>query len=249
MKRDFLVILIIVLLFLVAGINNCVLQHEENKAKIKDHIEILGLSNYSSKEISNEFVSKEKKEMHVNPLDFPPEQTIGYIESPTLFSYPIWYSNNLKYSYLGGCDDARKKVMKDAFSIVEKYSDNLIKFNEEIGNENADILIYCSSSSEAPETERHWKILGEGGPVQHYPINGYNIITKGVIFLYEYQCSNEASSGLHELLHVLGFNHVNKSGDIMYPKSNCLSEVKNHTKDSLKKIYSIFNKFNTTSLL
>ncbi len=104
---------------------------------------------------------------------------------------------------------------------------------------NPEIEVFCDSTA---KIEGNLFIAGEGGPTNITTAGEFNVITKGKItLLRESKCPNP-NIGLHELLHVLGFDHTNDPTDIMYPVSDCDQELKNYTLDLINTLYSIPSK-------
>jgi hypothetical protein len=231
---------ILLLVFSIA-INSCV--DNENNTKILSN-ELINDTNFSEIETTPEPELKNKA--YESFLDDTPAFNL---QSPTTIPNPIWYTNSISYSFFS-CDNLlfKQKQMRDAFNTASKISNNLIQFKEMNYNSDADISVYCLSASETPKDGRI-KTVGLGGPSKYYPINGYSVIVKGRIDIYETQCSGGAME-LHELLHVLGFDHVeNDSRDLMSPMSDCDSIVKEHTKNDLIAIYSTFKDINKTKII
>ena len=139
--------------------------------------------------------------------------------------------NNFAYSF-ENCDANKMQRMKQAFSEISSAT-GIITFAE---SQNADIMIGCSS--DYLEKEKNVFVAGEGGPSEIYNSSWYPAILKGKILLYESECRAPVVE-LHELLHVFGFEHINKSDYIMYPYVNCSLHLNQEYVNILKNLYSI----------
>ena len=141
--------------------------------------------------------------------------------------------NNISYS-TNNCDKTRIEKIKYAFSIIREKT-GLISFYPV--QTTPDISVECSRNTTLNEEES--VIVGEGGPVEIYNSQLYPSIMRGEIKIYEVSyCYNYPVLELHELMHVFGFNHVNKSDDIMYPYKDCDQRLGQEYIDFLKKLYN-----------
>ena len=144
--------------------------------------------------------------------------------------------NNLTYFIESACSENKQSKMLEAFSEITMLTE-IISFTESSNPDSADILVGCSKDSY--QTEENTFVAGEGGPTKFLNLSFYPIILKGKILLYnEHECSQPITE-LHELLHVFGFEHLNKTSSIMYPYINCEQEIDNEIIDFLKRLYSI----------
>jgi hypothetical protein len=230
-----ILIFLVVSTLLLCGINSC----EQSQVYSE---------NNGSKNITIEAQAQQPERAYQpynSILDSHPIMSIGVLKSETLMQNPIWYTNKIKYAYRDECDYVVKGQMEEAFDILANISEDILDFSE---SDDADIDIYCTISAPTAES-KHMKTVGEGGPSKYYEINNYSVIVEGELYLYEYQCSEEASSQLHELLHVFGFAHSDNAQDTMYPKSNCLASLSGDLKRDIKNIYGIYNLINETKII
>jgi hypothetical protein len=184
-------------------------------------------------------------------LDKSPAYTIGGITTPMVITNPIFYTNHISYSFIG-CESffSRREEMVRAFNrITNLTKGKLTFFDRGAEDEKADIKVHCMSTSEAPTTHTT-ETTGQGGPTGYYPINEYSIIVGGEIYIYNYECSGDSSMQLHELFHVLGFDHVNRPDDIMYYLSkNCDTSIGAETMGALNQLYGIYKRVNGTKII
>lgn len=150
--------------------------------------------------------------------------------------------NNLTYSFKQTCGMKDIADMKKAFSVIQTKT-GIITFKEisQRNNENADIEITCSE--EEFKSSSNTFVAGEGGPTEFYNNTIYPIIIKGTIKLYKPQYETQKCEDplveIHELLHVFGFEHYNKTDSIMYPYLSCSQEIGEEYIQYLKQLYSI----------
>ena len=88
--------------------------------------------------------------------------------------------NPISYKFDGDCDSEERKNMLDAFNIVSEMI-NQMTFSEVFSS--PDIEISCSIN-EPPEIEGNYFVAGEGGAKEIIQTGRYNIITTGIILLY-----------------------------------------------------------------
>jgi hypothetical protein len=82
-------------------------------------------------------------------------------------------------------------------------------------------------------------IAGEGGPTNITKGKDLNVIFQGTILLIRDSKCSEPNVALHELFHVLGFNHSENSNNIMYYVSKCRQEISDDMVDLINELYSI----------
>lgn len=146
-------------------------------------------------------------------------QNMRFSESP--ISYKIY-----------DCPLNKKTNMIDAFG---KLSDlTILNFYESSSNE--DISVYCDSST---KIEEGLFIAGEGGPTNITKSGEFNIISKGRILLFRESSCAIPNIAIHELLHVLGFDHVDDHNNIMYPVAKCSQEISQETIKTINTLYSV----------
>jgi hypothetical protein len=147
--------------------------------------------------------------------------------------------NKLSYFISKDCSEEKIQRMLEAFEIVTNKTE-IIKFYSTKNEKGSDILIGCSSNSY--ETEKNVFIAGEGGPTSYINLSLYPVIARGKIILYnETSCKNNELpvTELHELFHVFGFDHINKTEDIMYSYVDCKQKINPELINMLVDLYSI----------
>lgn len=142
--------------------------------------------------------------------------------------------NNILYEFSNNCNEERKERMKKAFSVLQEKT-KIILFQE--NKDKADIIISCTE--EDLKKEENVFIAGEGGPSKFINSTVYPLILEGKIFLYQNVNCKSPLLELHEILHTLGFKHLNKKDSVMYPYSDCSQELGEEYISYLKELYSI----------
>lgn len=124
-----------------------------------------------------------------------------------------------KISYkIQDCPLSQKDEMERAFDIIEDItilSFYSVDFDEEIS-------INCDSTA---KIEEGLFIAGEGGPTNVIKTEKFSVILKGGILLIKESSCKEPAVALHELLHVLGFDHSENPKNMMYSVSKCGQEI------------------------
>ena len=184
----------------------------------------------------------EKLEVNVPILQETHEQEVFEIKQ--FYSNMKFNHNKISYFIDNNCNSVKRNRMIHAFEgLEEKVS--IISFYEK--KENHDILVSCSENIQERELEEKHFVAGEGGAKTIIPTGRYNIINDGVILLYD---NNEIkiveceypNVELHELMHVLGFEHSNNKKSLMYPFiESCDQILDDSIVEQLKKIYSQSN--------
>ncbi len=161
-----------------------------------------------------------------------PDFSIGENSQALQFYENMRFPSSTITYRIGSCTIQKKEDMKRAFTIVAQKTD--LSFVEVGGNE--EITVNCESKS---KIEGGLFIAGEGGPTNITKAGEFNVITKGQILLLKDSSCPNPNIAIHELLHVLGFDHTNNPRDIMYPVSRCDQEISNGTIEIINTLYSI----------
>jgi len=139
-------------------------------------------------------------------------------------------SSNISYRIVD-CSLEKSSNMIDAFNFIADQT--VLEFYSV--DDGQEITVTCGS--EIKESEQGFFIAGEGGPTNITSTDRYNVISSGkVLLLRESRCP-QSNIGIHELLHVLGFDHSTESRSIMYPISSCSQVV---TEDIFQAIDAVY---------
>ncbi len=146
--------------------------------------------------------------------------------------------NSISYKIHSDCSNEKKERMISAFN---ELSNKVGVISFYYNNENFDIEVSCSERTNL-SIQKDFFIAGEGGPKEIIRTGNYNIITSGVILLYDnakgVKCS-WPNIELHELLHVFGFAHSEDENSLMYSYlESCNQVLDEDIINSLKKLYS-----------
>lgn len=155
------------------------------------------------------------------------------LSSQSIQFYPNMRFSESSISYrIDNCPLSKREKMIEAFQTIEGLS--LLKFYPV--NSDEEIYVTCDSKT---RIDGGLFIAGEGGPVNITKSGEFNVIHNGKILLLRNSNCEKPNVGTHELLHVLGFDHVNDSKSIMYPVSNCDQVIDPSIIEILDNIYSI----------
>jgi len=177
---------------------------------------------------------------------FFPFDEIDFVKSNgnTNFTLPDSTSNKMQFyenmrfpepkiSYkIDNCPIKRKYDMIEAFSILSNKT--ILNFYEVASNE--EITVYCEEQQKYSEG---LFIAGEGGPTNITSSGEFNTITHGKILLLKDSDCTSPNIAIHELLHVLGFEHSQNKNNILYNISKCDQEISTDIIELLNKLYSI----------
>ena len=140
-------------------------------------------------------------------------------------------SSEISYK-IEDCTLQKTQNMLGAFEVIS--ANTILNFYEVAKNEQ--ITIYCDSKN---KIEQGLFIAGEGGPTNITKAGEFNIITHGKILLIKESTCPKPNIAIHELLHVLGFDHVADPNNIMYEISRCNQEISPTTIDLINLLYAI----------
>jgi hypothetical protein len=139
---------------------------------------------------------------------------------------------NLSYSIEEGCTLKKRSDMVSAFEIIRDKT--ILDFYPVDGGE--DIFISCQNKN---KVEDGMFIAGEGGPDKVVRGENFQVILHGEILLIKDSVCPRPNVAVHELLHVLGFDHSDNENNIMYPVSKCKQTIGEEIINKINKLYSI----------
>jgi len=147
--------------------------------------------------------------------------------------YPNMRFQTTEISYqISDCPLQKKNDMEYAFDILE----NLTALNFYPVLRDEDISITCENKQ---RVEDGLFIAGEGGPTNVTSIGEFNIIFNGEILLIRDSKCTTPNIALHELLHVLGFDHSTNPENIMYSVTSCEEVIGDDLLNTLNALYAI----------
>ena len=143
-------------------------------------------------------------------------------------------SNIISYYMDESCSLQKRQDMGLAFQIVQEST--ALEFQS--FEQNGAIKVYCEKKSDRQESDPGFFIAGEGGPTNVTVGKYFNVMRGGEIILIKDSTCERPNIAIHELLHVLGFNHSTNQNNIMYPVSRCKQTIGQDTLDKINELYS-----------
>jgi len=143
-------------------------------------------------------------------------------------------SNEITYDVSDDCNLDKKSQVAEAFNIIENRT--VLDFSHT--QNNPQIQIVCSDLAPEPEFEDHF-VAGEGGPTEIINTSLYAVILSGKISLFRDEKCDRPLIALHELFHVLGFDHNNNPNSILFPTLGCEHQIDDYLIDSINELYSV----------
>lgn len=129
------------------------------------------------------------------------------------------------------CPLNKKNSMEEAFKILENKT--VLRFFPVDSNEA--IFVTCDSKN---KLEGNLFIAGEGGPTNITRTSNFNVISGGKILLIRESTCPIPNVEIHELFHVLGFDHSSNPMNIMYNISDCEQTIGDDTLNLINELYS-----------
>lgn len=160
-----------------------------------------------------------------------------YTSSAQFYPNMRFRSEVISYSIESSCSDSKRENAEGAFQIIDERT--RLSFYED--NENPEITVVCSQLPPDARNERHF-VAGEGGPTEILNASDYSIIMTGTFSLYRDETCGEPHIALHELLHVLGFDHNANPQSILYPTLDCSQELDDSLIEEIDALYTLPSK-------
>ncbi|MCK4647719.1 matrixin family metalloprotease [Candidatus Pacearchaeota archaeon] len=139
-------------------------------------------------------------------------------------------TSQISYKILD-CPLQKEDEMEHAFDIISELS--VLDFYSVENDE--EISVTCDSKT---KMEEGLFIAGEGGPTNITQAGEFNVIFHGSILLIRESKCERPNIAIHELLHVLGFEHSSNPNNIMYYLSRCHQVIGEDTIGLINEIYS-----------
>lgn len=144
-------------------------------------------------------------------------------------------NSRVSYFINSNCNADRRTQLELALRVISSSAPALSFYPA--SEANADILMGCSKDSY--EQEPNVFTAGEGGPTSYLNLSYYPLIKRGKVLLYQKSDCTYPVVEIHELLHVLGFAHVNNKTNIMFPYAVCTAKMDPQISEIIQKLYSV----------
>lgn len=168
-------------------------------------------------------------------------QFVMNVSENALFQSSQFYLNmrfakrEISYRIEEVCGNRKNREIQEAFSLIAEKT--RISFYP-VSN-NAEIDIICSD--EAPQediSDKQFYIAGEGGPTEARNLTTGYLILKGKVSLFKDEKCDEPKLAVHEILHVLGFDHNNNPKSVMYPVTHCDQSLDEYISNEINRLYA-----------
>ncbi len=175
----------------------------------------------------------------LNNLEFVPSENKNYNFSISNLSNNLQFYENMRFPdkqisyFIEDCPLDKRNEMETAFDILSNLTS--LGFYEE---DKGQIEVTCESKTRFTEGNYKAFIAGEGGPTNITSTSHFNVIKSGSILLLRTSKCPNPNIGVHELLHVLGFEHSSNPNNIMYNFSRCDQEIGEDTLNLINELYS-----------
>jgi hypothetical protein len=178
-------------------------------------------------------------------LNQPSSQSPILSKSNQFYPNMKFNHNTITYGINQDCSQEQKERIVNAFTEIHNKVP-ILRFLSSFSS--SDIEITCSEGKK-PDTNTDGKkyfIAGEGGAKEIIQSGDYHLITEGVVYLFKENKNAKKCSypniEVHEILHVLGFDHNENPSSIMYPfLTDCNQTLDQSIIDELNRLYSINN--------
>jgi hypothetical protein len=161
------------------------------------------------------------------------ERDINYSTSQQFYENMRFPDRIITYNFNSECSGEKIVNAEGAFSILEDKT--ILEFEKTTNNPQ--IVILCSDVAPEPSEEGYF-VAGEGGPTEVINTTLYGAILSGKISLYREEECEIPIIAIHEILHVLGFEHNNNPNSVLYPELDCDQKIDDYIVEDLNNLYS-----------
>ena len=180
-------------------------------------------------------IPREPVDMILSQEASTPTQIIDYGETPVFSEKLRFNHDDISYFIEPTCQLKRKNQMIEGFNEFQKAI-STISFHQ-TSKETADIQVGCSD--DYIELGENLFAAGEGGPSRILNSSNFKVIEKGKIILFEETDCDYPVVEVHELGHVMGFDHSPNPKNIMYNISRCDQRITDDMIETINQLYSI----------
>lgn len=155
-------------------------------------------------------------------------------ENTSMQFYPNIRFPTKEISYrISDCPLQKEDEMESAFSIIQE----LTVLNFYPVSDEEEISITCQEKNKIDEGGLF--IAGEGGPTNITVAGEFNVVQRGEILLIRESNCEKPNIAIHEILHVLGFDHSDNPNNVMYSITKCEQTISEDIINLINKLYSI----------
>ena len=168
-------------------------------------------------------------------VSYLPENVINGSGEVVQFYPNMRYSDRIiSYKIESACSEKKSNDIVMAFAAISEKT--ILDFYQ--SDDNPEIKILCSDVAPLAEEKGHF-VAGEGGPSEIINTTKFSVILSGKIALYRENKCDKPNVAIHEILHALGFDHINSLKSILYPITSCDQQIDLWVVDHINKLYSI----------
>ena len=168
-------------------------------------------------------------------VSYLPEIVINGSGEVVQFYPNMRYSDRIiSYKIESACSEKKSNDIVMAFAAISEKT--ILSFYQ--SDDNPEIKVLCSDIAPLAEEKGHF-VAGEGGPSEIINTTKFSVILSGKIALYRENKCDKPNVAIHEILHALGFDHINSLKSILYPITSCDQQIDLWVVDHINKLYSI----------
>ena len=168
-------------------------------------------------------------------VSYLPEIVINGSGEVVQFYPNMRYSDRIiSYKIESACSEKKSNDIVMAFAAISEKT--ILSFYQ--SDDNPEIKVLCSDIAPLAEEKGHF-VAGEGGPSEIINTTKFSVILSGKIALYRENKCDKPNVAIHEILHALGFDHINSLKSILYPITSCDQQIDLGVVDLINKLYSI----------
>ena len=168
-------------------------------------------------------------------VSYLPENVINGSGEVVQFYPNMRYSDRIiSYKIESACSEKKSNDIVMAFAAISEKT--ILSFYQ--SDDNPEIKVLCSDIAPLAEEKGHF-VAGEGGPSEIINTTKFSVILSGKIALYRENKCDKPNVAIHEILHALGFDHINSLKSILYPITSCDQQIDLGVVDLINKLYSI----------
>ncbi len=193
------------------------------------------IDNFIREQAADESIEDVSGILESESASYSAEQEASYKTSFQFYPNMRFFDRTISYNVESACSQKKAEQVEKAVEIIKDAT--ILDFYPAGDLINPQIRITCSKLAPTLEN-RDYFVAGEGGPTEVINATAFALIVNGNVSLFRDEKCETPNVAIHEILHVLGFDHSENPLSIMYNTTDCKQKLDSLIAEEIDRIYS-----------